>query len=437
MQNAVFGNGQAGKFQVSISSLTLGSLYEAILSFSTQDRFETFWPSVCQNARWLIPSRRMGVFLCAGSGAFEIAGMFASGKFQLSEHPPYAPGGDRLAGVLSRNSAQWFDDPYEEFHDDGDHLITWLLEDRPALLFVLPIRIKRENIGGILFVMNAIDEADRSMLNTLGTIYSLHVGMTYELIRISEEREKMQHQLVMQEKMASLGNLVAGVAHEVNNPIGAVNAAADVTVRCIDAISVAVQDDLDEDPKLRKAIDLLRRNNQVIVDAGERIGQMVQSLKNFARLDEADFKRADLHEGLESTLTLVQHELKGKIDIVRKFGDIPPINCYPNQLNQVFMNLFLNAIQAIDERGTITLETSADTERVYVRVTDTGRGIPRENLGRLFDPGFTTKGVGVGTGLGLSISYNIVEKHGGDITVESEEGLGTTFTLALPVAQAS
>ena len=310
MQETAFGAKKISQSQVSISSLTLGSLYEAILSFSGQDRFETFWPSVCQNARWLIPSRRMGVFFCSGENQFEIAGTFAGGKFQRPEEARYAPGGDQLRNALTKNSAQWFDNPRERFQDETDALVTWLMQDQPDLLFLLPIRIKRENIGGILFVMDAIDESDRAMLNTLGTIYALHVGMTCELIRITEERKTMQHRLAMQEKMASLGNLVAGVAHEVNNPIGAVNSAADVVSRCIDAIDGRLgQDALGEDPKLQQAFDLLRRNNQVIVDAGQRIGQMVQNLKNFARLDEAEFKRVDLHEGIESTLTLVQQNL--------------------------------------------------------------------------------------------------------------------------------
>ena len=434
MQDIAFASKKTSAFQVSVSSLTLGSLYEAILSFSGHDRFETFWPSVCQNARWLIPSRRMGVFLCTGDGGFEIAGMFGAGKFQRPEQPRYVPCGDRLSSILSRNQAQWFTDPWEQFHDDADQLITWLLEDRPDLLFILPIRVKRENIGGVLFVMDTLSESDRSMLTTLGTIYTLHVGMTFELIRINEERERMQHQLVMQEKMASLGNLVAGIAHEVNNPIGAINSAADVAARCIDGIAAwAAQNAQEKDPKLHKFLELLRRNNQMTISAGERVSHMVKSLRNFARLDEAEFKRADLHEGLESTLILVQHELHDRIEIVKKYGNIPPLPCFPNQLNQVFMNLIVNALQATGEQGTITIETTADAERAYVRIADTGRGIPPEHLERIFDPGFTTKGVGVGTGLGLSICYNTVEKHQGTISVDSQVGRGTSFTLSLPL----
>ena len=169
--------------------------------------------------------------------------------------------------------------------------------------------------------------------------------------------------------------------------------------------------------------------------AGDRITELVSSLKNFARLDEAEFQKADIHEGIDSTLTLVQHELKDKVEVVKEYGEIPKIFCYPNQLNQVFMNLFVNAVQAIEEKGTITIETSADDTNVYVQIADTGKGIPAEDLDRIFEPGFTTRGTGVGTGWGLSISYNIIQKHNGDITVESGVGKGTEFVISLPIEQ--
>jgi len=158
-------------------------------------------------------------------------------------------------------------------------------------------------------------------------------------------------------------------------------------------------------------------------------------LKNFARLDEAEFQKADIHDGIDSTLTLVQHELKNKIEVVKEYGNIPRIFCYPNQLNQMFMNLFVNAAKAIEDNGTIKIETFADDTNVYVKISDTGKGIPPENLAKLFDPGFTTKSSRVGMDLGLSISYNIIQKHKGDITVESELGKGTEFTIILPIEQ--
>ncbi len=141
-----------------------------------------------------------------------------------------------------------------------------------------------------------------------------------------------------------------------------------------------------------------------------------------------------MHEGIESTLTLLHHQLKKRIDVVREFGDLPEIECFPSRLNQVFMNLLVNAIQAIDGEGRITVRTSASATHIRLEFHDSGRGVPPDVLPRIFDPGFTTKGVGVGSGLGLAICYQIVhEDHGGEISVDSQLGTGTTFTVTLPI----
>jgi PAS domain S-box-containing protein len=259
--------------------------------------------------------------------------------------------------------------------------------------------------------------------------------------RTRELREK-QAQLVQSEKMAALGNLVAGVAHEINTPLGALHSNNDVFVRSFDRIKSLLSDpsvpqDLRENPDLEKLLDAIDDLTTVNRTATRRIVSIVNSLRNFARLEEAEQKDADLHEGLESTLTLVHHQLKNRIKVVKKLGDIPDIRCYPNQLNQVFMNLLVNAVQAIDDRGTITVSTYLRDpgDAVVVEVQDTGRGIKREDLARIFDPGFTTKGAGVGTGLGLSIVYQIVKDHGGEIEVDSEVEVGTSFRVVLPVGQ--
>jgi len=140
----------------------------------------------------------------------------------------------------------------------------------------------------------------------------------------------------------------------------------------------------------------------------------------------------DLHEGIEDTLVLVHHELKGRIQVHKRYGSIPRVTCYPSQLNQVFLNLLINASQAISGTGDITIETALHAKQVHISVHDTGSGIPKQNLSRIFDPGFTTKGVGVGTGLGLSICYQIIKAHRGEIEVDSEVGRGTTFTVIIP-----
>lgn len=157
-------------------------------------------------------------------------------------------------------------------------------------------------------------------------------------------------------------------------------------------------------------------------------------MRSFARLDEAEFQTVDIHEGLDSTLDLVNHQMKGKIEVRKNYGsNVRQVECYPNQLNQVFMNLLVNASQAIDDTGTITITTESTGDDVTVSIRDTGRGISKEDLERVFDPGFTTKGVGVGTGLGLSISYQIIEDHSGRIEVESEPDVGSTFKIVIPV----
>jgi two-component system NtrC family sensor kinase len=258
-----------------------------------------------------------------------------------------------------------------------------------------------------------------------------------DLYSTMEELKSTQEQLIIKEKMASLGNLVAGVAHEVNTPIGAVHSAADVIKRCIDIIrktlnSVHSLEEVRNDKQFQNSLKLLQDNNQVTTIASERITKIVKSLRTFARLDESEFQKTNIHEGIENTLTLIHHQIKNRIVVIKEYGDIPEINGYPNQLNQVFMNILVNAAQAIDEKGTITIKTRKDVSNIYIEFSDTGKGIPQEDLTKIFDPGFTTKGVGVGTGLGLAISYNIINKHKGDINVISDEGKGTTFIIRLP-----
>ena len=245
-----------------------------------------------------------------------------------------------------------------------------------------------------------------------------------------------QEQLVLKEKMASLGNLVAGIAHEINNPIGAMRSAASTSVLSMKKIDQALDGDTVDvrgDRGFTRAVTALKSNTDVILTASERTATIVNSLKNFARLDEAEFQKVDLHDGLDSTLTLLQHQMKDRVSLVKSYGDLPQIYCRPNQLNQVFMNVLANAAEAIQGAGTITIQTASEADRVRVKITDTGEGIPPESQSRIFEPGFTTKGVGVGTGLGLSISYNILQDHGGDVKVRSTVGKGTEFEISLPI----
>jgi len=242
--------------------------------------------------------------------------------------------------------------------------------------------------------------------------------------------EELTSQLIQSEKMAALGLLVAGVAHEINTPMGAIHSNNDILIRGVGRIRKLMGPNPDKE--LIRVLDILDevcRNNETATD---RIMKIVRSLKNFARLDEAERKKVNIHEGIESTITLLRHQLKNRIRIVKDFADLPEIECFPNQLNQVFMNMLVNGAQAIHERGTITVRTCRENDTVKISIGDTGVGIPPEHLSKVFDPGFTTKGVGVGTGLGLAICYKIVQDHHGTIEVESSSK-GTTFTILLPL----
>ena len=238
-----------------------------------------------------------------------------------------------------------------------------------------------------------------------------------------------QAQLVQSAKMASLGQLVAGIAHEINTPIGAVNSMQDTLFRTLDKYRAV----LEAQDQLKKVMGVVDNAKKVINNGTERVITIVRRLRSFARLDEAELKTVDVHEGLEDTLTLVHHEIKHTIEIRKKYGDLPQVACYPGRLNQVFLNILVNAKHAIADKGIVEIATFVKKGRIYITIKDNGKGIAPEHLGRIFDPGFTTKGVGVGTGLGLSICYQIMQEHRGAIEVESTVGKGTTFTVWFPV----
>jgi len=252
----------------------------------------------------------------------------------------------------------------------------------------------------------------------------------------NETLRETQAQLVQSEKMASLGSLVAGIAHEINTPIGAVSSMYDTLSRSLEKLDEIIKSKFPADfkqlPRVKSIFKILDDSNQVIRSGTERVVDIVRRLKSFARLDEAELKTVDIHEGLEDTLILIHHELKHNIRIIKKFGDIPLIACFPGQLNQVFLNLLINSKQSIKDKGTIRITTFAKNKKVHIAFQDNGIGISKANISKVFDPGFTTKGRGVGAGLGLSICYQIIQDHRGRIKVESEPGKGTTFTIVLP-----
>lgn len=277
-----------------------------------------------------------------------------------------------------------------------------------------------------------------------------------ELVSSNKRLEQAQTQLVQSEKMASIGVLAAGVAHEINNPIGFVGSnlgalsqyVADL-LRLVDAYEAAEPALEASAPaqaaaicRLKEAIDLpylrgdvtdLGRETQ---DGIARVRKIVQDLKDFSHVGESHWQVSDIHKGIDSTLNIAWNELKYKVEVIKDYGELPEIECLPSELNQVFMNLFVNAAHAIEAKGQLRIRTGRlGHDGVWIEVADTGKGIAPENLQRIFEPFFTTKPVGQGTGLGLALSYSIVQKHHGTLEVESTVGQGTTFRITLPVSQ--
>ncbi len=277
-----------------------------------------------------------------------------------------------------------------------------------------------------------------------------HAQLRQTLIRLAGTQE----QLVQSEKMASIGQLAAGVAHEINNPIGYVHsnlgslqeylhslfALIEMYERALRAPDPkALLPEID-DMRARFDIDFISSDlPQLMAESREgieRVTQIVRSLKDFSYSGRDDsWKLADLHHGLDSTINIIWNELKYKVTLDKRYGKLPLVQCLPSELNQVFMNILLNAGHAIEERGRITVTTGMQGEEVWIEISDTGSGIPENILQNIFDPFFTTKPVGSGTGLGLSISYGIMKKHNGRIEVTSQPGEGSTFRISLPVRQ--
>ena len=287
---------------------------------------------------------------------------------------------------------------------------------------------------------------------------------TKELSAVLDNLKKAQMHLVQSEKMSSLGQMMAGIAHEINNPVnfiyGNLKPASDYFKDLIELVELYQDKYPEPDEELQEHLDNLDLPF-MIEDAfklleslrigSDRIRQIVLSMRNFSRLDEASIKSVDIHEGIDSTLLILQHKLRSgtdnkPVEIVKQYGHLPLVECFPSQLNQVFMNILSNAVDAFEAHSEhqrenkfflIEIKTfSAEPNSITVQISDNGPGIPADILSKLFDPFFTTKPVGKGTGLGLSISHQIiVEKHGGEIDCTSQVGQGTCFTIKIPTIQ--
>lgn len=249
-------------------------------------------------------------------------------------------------------------------------------------------------------------------------LYKKNAKMVKDLTKTLEELKDTQLKLINSEKMASLGQLVAGVAHEINTPVASIKSNNEITKKLIAQI------------KDKEIAELLQEVNEIDTEAIARINRLVISLRKFVRLDEAELQEADINKEIDLTLDLIRHETKNRIEIVKNYSKLPPIKCYPNMLNQVFMNILVNATHAIKDTGIITIDTKYENSNLIVKIKDNGCGIKEPD--KIFFAGYTTKGVGVGTGLGLAISQKIIEKHNGNISVKTKLNEGSEFTITIP-----
>ena len=297
-----------------------------------------------------------------------------------------------------------------------------------------------------------------SLARTISSLY-LRLGgalaetrqKTTELNQAYQQLKKSQSQILQQEKLASVGQLAAGIAHEINNPMGFITSNLGSLKRYQEKLQhyleqleswlqesadTATLEQLKQLQKKQKTAFLFEDIEDLLQESregAERVTTIVQNLKSFSRVDQSKWTQADINACLDSTIAIAWNEIKYKATLEKDFGDLPPVPCYAQKLNQVFLNILVNAAQALENQGKINIRTWQDQRLVKVAISDTGPGIPESDRERIFEPFFTTKEVGKGTGLGMSISYDIIQEHRGQILLESEEGRGTTFTIELPL----
>jgi signal transduction histidine kinase/YesN/AraC family two-component response regulator len=327
----------------------------------------------------------------------------------------------------------------------------------PASLIYFPLTTPNGAIGVITvqsFRKHAYTQYHADIIHSLASHVTIAVQNAQSYLKMTEAFEQLkttQSKLVESEKMASLGVLTAGVAHEINNPVsfitGGIASLKENYEDVKDLLLYLLTDNKgDEAKEILAKIDQFVQNVdlenlipemdgliQSINNGALRTAEIVKGLRNFSRLDEGDLKRANIADGIDNTLVILNSQMRDRINVIKEYGDIPELMCYPGQLNQVFLNILNNSCDAIENKGEIKIKTWQSKENIYVSFSDSGTGFSEDVKSQLFQPFFTTKDVGSGTGLGLSICYNIVEKHNGEITVESEIGQGSTFTLTLPL----
>jgi len=375
---------------------------------------------------------------------------YTGGNCQLPQPATYAIHPDEQERV-GKDFVQIYESPrrlIKEFRyqrHDGEYR-AFQLVGAPCL--------QDEMVVGLVCALSDVTDQhmiEEQMLALNDSLEEMVAERTRDLQQANDELKQTQSQMLHQEKMASIGQLAAGVAHEINNPMGFIASNLNSLGKYLEKFNnyIDFQDQLlishldDEDRELMEAerkkikVDYLLEDSRDLIDesldGAKRVQEIVRNLKSFSRVDQADEQLTDLNECLDNTIAIAWNELKYKVVLEKEYGELPTLSCHPQQLNQVFMNLLVNGAQAIAEKGIIKIKTWHDGKMIYVAISDTGCGIPQEHLSRIFEPFFTTKEVGKGTGLGMSISYDIIHAHGGRIDVQSRVGEGSRFTLCLPV----
>lgn len=313
----------------------------------------------------------------------------------------------------------------EKFLSDGINRIIIPVYNKNKLLGIIVTLTKQKfNAEENKEVLQSISVHLASSIIQAGLIQQLN-KKNKKLEKTLLELKETQLQLINSEKMASVGQLVSGVAHEINTPLASINSNNLMIYKILSSNNIG-----------NSQIELLKELNSIDIEAAERISDIVKSLKRFVRLDEAEFQMADINKEIDLTLKLVEHEFKNNITVVKKYSNLPQVLCSVNMLNQVFMNLLVNSCHSINEKGdkgTITITTLDMDSNLIVKIKDNGMGIPTSVQNKIFNVGFTTKKLGIGTGLGLSISKKIIELHKGSITFESKINEGTEFTISIPL----
>ena len=403
-------------------------------------------------------------FIIATDDKGEIT-LFNSGAERLFGYDRTEVEGKKPILFLSGLSKDGKPEDLDEFLKDGmidksQTIVNRNNDEIPITLTVTPIKNEEEKITGYIWIGKDITErlAMQAKLEEYAQNLEKRVeertkelmGQNIRLEKALQQLKEAQVQLLQAEKMASLGQLSAGVAHEINNPIGFVNSNLNTLKKYMKNIkdyshgvdrvlSGGDSASIEELARLKrnKKIDFILDDVASVIDESlegtERVKTIVHDLKSFSYQDREDLLPYDLNKGIKSTLNIVWNELKYKAEVIEELAELPPVKCYPQQINQVIMNLLVNASQAIEEEGKITVRTLQQDGEVIVEIGDNGSGIDPENLPKIFEPFFTTKECGKGTGLGLSISYSIIERHGGSIEVKSEVGKGSTFRIHLPI----